>query len=162
MDDRPEDGRALLIREGTPADAPFIVGLGEEAFARFGDYRPVLEEFLARPEVCAWIAVEAGEPAGFALVERPPAANLADLVAIAVDAGRRRAGIGRALLERVVEDVAAQSAPALLVLTVAEDNPGAIALFREFGFRFVPGPFGRYAGGQNSRRMVRVVGPRSH
>jgi ribosomal protein S18 acetylase RimI-like enzyme len=160
--DRREDGGALLIRAGTTDDHPFVVGLGAVAFARFGDYDPVLREFLAHPDVSVWIAEAGPEPAGFALLERPAAApGFADLVAIAVDPRHRRKGVARALLAKAVDTVEERGEPGLLALTVADDNHGAIALFRSFGFEMIPGSLGRYAGGQTSRRMVRTVRPRS-
>jgi ribosomal protein S18 acetylase RimI-like enzyme len=135
-----------------------MVALGAAAFARFGDYDSIIREFLARNEVTSWVAEAAGERVGFALVERPAILpGFADLVAIAVEEGHRRRGIARSLLAEVVADSERRSEP-VLALTVAEDNPAAIALFRQCGFRMVPGTIGRYAGGQRSRRMVRTPG----
>lgn len=163
MDDRHEDGRAPLIREGTRDDVPFVVALGTVAFARFGDYDPVLREFLASPEVFLSIAQEGPAPVGFALLDRPVAVpGFADLVAIAVDAPHRRKGVARALLAAVIAEVEGGGAPGLLALTVADDNHAVIALFRSFGFEMVEGSLGRYAGGQRSRRMIRGVRPRSY
>jgi ribosomal protein S18 acetylase RimI-like enzyme len=151
----------LTVRRGSPADTPFIVGLGESAFARFGEYAPIMREFLGSPHVGSFIACSAGEPVGFALVEAPPGQpGLADLVAIAVAQPHRRTGVGRALLKSVLASREARDEPSVLVLTVADDNDGAIALFRAHGFAMVPGSFGLYAGGQTSRRMAKIVRPR--
>jgi ribosomal protein S18 acetylase RimI-like enzyme len=156
--DHPRDGGALTVRGGGRADAAYVVALGAIAFAPFGDYAPVMREFLASPEVVSFIAETSGEPVGFALLDRVPGSDgLADLVAIAVDARHRRAGIGRALLTRVIAACAEEPKASLLVLTVADGNDGAIALFRSMGFRMIPGSPGRYAGGQPSRRMGRSV-----
>ena len=161
MGDRPEDGSRLTIREGRPGDAAFVVGLGAVAFARFGDYGPIMEGFLASPDVASFVAEEARRRLGFALVDCPPAhPGLADLVAIAVDARHRRTGVGRALLSRVIATLEERAAPSMLVLTVADDNDAALALFRARGFELIPGSLGRYAGGQISHRMARVVLPR--
>ena len=154
------DGREArarrVIRAGTRNDHAFIVSLGAVAFARFGDYDPILREFLARDDVTSWIAETEGNGVGFALVERPTVlTGFADLVAIAVDPRHRRQGIARHLLDRVVLDSEGRGEP-LLALTVAEDNAAAIALFRSFAFRMIPGTLGLYAGGQRSRRMVRT------
>lgn len=158
MEDRARDEPGLTIREGRPADAPFVVGLGAVAFARFGDYGPIMEGFLASPDVWSVIAEAAGHHVGFALVELPPAhPDFADLVAIAVDARHRRTGVGRALLSRVIASREERGKPSLLVLTVADDNAGAIALFRSRGFKTIPGSLGRYAGGQTSHQMAKAV-----
>jgi ribosomal protein S18 acetylase RimI-like enzyme len=143
-------------------DHPFVLRLGAAAFARFGDYDPVLREFLAHPDVSLWIAEAGAEPVGFALLETPASVpGWADLVAIAVDPRLRRKGVARALLAKVVAVVEDGGRPGLLALTVADDNHGAIALFRSFGFQATGGSLGRYAGGQTSRRMVRAVRPGS-
>ena len=161
MDDRSEDGPGLTIRGGRPDDAPFIVGLGAVAFARFGDYGPIMREFLSSPDVVAFVAETAGAPVGFALVDVPPARpGFADLVAIAVDSRHRRTGVGRALLKRVIAASEERDWPSSLVLTVADDNAAAITLFRSQGFEMIPGALGRYAGGQTSRRMAKLVLPR--
>ena len=118
MGDRSHDGPGLTVREGRSDDAPFVVGLGADAFARFGDYGPIMRGFLASPDVAPFIAEAAGERVGFALVEAPPAhPGFADLVAIAVDPRHRRTGVGRALLSRVIASREGRSKPSLLVLT---------------------------------------------
>jgi len=156
--DRSEAGPGLTVRPGRPDDAQFVVALGAVAFARFGEYAPVMRGFLESGDVTSWIAERDGEPVGFALADTPAAyGGLADLVAIAVDARHRRAGVGRALLSRVIAACEQRGGLSLLILTVADDNHAAIALFRSFGFEMVPGLLGRYAGGQRSRRMARPV-----
>jgi [ribosomal protein S18]-alanine N-acetyltransferase len=161
MEDRARVGPGLTIRDGRPADAPYVVKLGAVAFARFGDYGPIMEGFLASPDVRSVIAEAAGHRVGFALVELPPAhPGFADLVAIAVDARHRRAGVGRALLSRVIASREERGEPSVLVLTVADDNPAAIALFRSRGFETIPDSLGRYTGGQASHRMAKTVLPR--
>lgn len=158
MGDRTEDGPGLIVRRGRRSDAGFIIGLGEAAFARFGDYGPIMEHFLASPDVTSYVAEETARPTGFALLDAPASQpGLADLVAIAVDPRHRRKGVGRALLTQVIADRERLRRPSLLLLTVAGDNDAAIALFRSEGFELVPGSTGRYAGGQESWRMVRPV-----
>jgi ribosomal-protein-alanine N-acetyltransferase len=135
---------------------------GTAAFARFGDYDPILRAFLAKDDVASWIAEVEGVAAGFALVERPPLLpGFADLVAIAVVPAHRRHGLASALLGTVIDD-AERRGEALLALTVAEDNAAAISLFSRFGFRMIAGSVGHYAGGQRSRRMVRHGGMPPH
>lgn len=161
MGDRAHAGPGLNVREGRPDDTPFVIGLGATAFSRFGDYGPIMSEFLADRDVRSLIAEEAGERVGFALVETPPNRPwLKDLVAIAVDAGHRRSGVGRSLLSRVIAILEEQKDASLLLLTVADDNEPAITLFRGLGFEMIPGVFGSYTGGQTSRQMARYVIPR--
>ena len=110
MGDRARAGPGLIVREGRPDDEAFVVGLGATAFARFGEYGPVMRAFLASPEVVSFIAEAAGERVGFALVDRPASPPaFADLVAIAVDPHHRRTGVGRALLLRVIASLEERS-----------------------------------------------------
>lgn len=161
MGDRPHDRPGLTIRAGRPDDGPFVIELGARAFARFGEYGPIMQEFLASPEVSSFIAEAEGSPVGFALLDAPEAhREIADLVAIAVDSRHRRQGVGHALLARVIASREERGQPSVLVLTVADDNDAAITLFRSHGFELLPGSFGRYAGGQTSRRMAKPVLPR--
>ncbi len=161
MGDRSHHGPGLTVREGRSDDAGFVVGLGAEAFARFGDYGPIMQEFHASPDVVSFIAEAAGERVGFALVDAPRThPGFADLVAIAVDPRHRRTGVGRFLLLRVIASREERREASLLALTVADDNDVAIALFRSLGFEMIPGVVGRYTGGQTSRGMARYVLPR--
>lgn len=158
MGDRPEAGPALGVRPALPADHPFVVDVGEDAFARFGEYRPILREFLASPVVRCFIAESSGDRAGFAMVGSiPEHPGVFDLVAIAVGPRYRRTGVGRVLLAHVIAVCEAPGASTLIVLTVADDNDAAIALFQLLGFAMVPGSSGRYSGGQISRRMIRAA-----
>jgi ribosomal protein S18 acetylase RimI-like enzyme len=156
--DRSEAGPELTVRRGDRTDDRFIVGLGTTAFARFGEYRSIMEGFLDEPEVTSYVAWENGARIGFALLDRPPSApGLADMVAIAVDPAHQRKGVGRALLARVIAECSSPGRISILTLTVAGDNDGAIALFRSEGFAMLAGSAGRYAGGQESWRMVRRI-----
>lgn len=79
------------------------------------------------------------EDAGF-LIGRAIAGE-AELLTLAVDPGRRRAGTGRRLLARFLEETRARGAGTAF-LEVASDNAGAIALYLEGGFE----PAGRRRG----------------
>lgn len=79
----------------------------------------------------AWIARDGDQIVGFAFLQ--VVADEAELHTIGVDRERRRAGVGRALLERAVEGVRARGA-ARLFLEVARDNPAAIALYESMAF----------------------------
>lgn len=69
-------------------------------------------------------------PSGFALGR--VIADEAELLTLAVDPARRRQGLGRALLAEV-EATARRRRAQRLFLEVAEDNAGALALYRGAG-----------------------------
>ena len=71
------------------------------------------------------------EPQGFALGRA--LAGEAELLTIAVLPGARRQGVGRRLVQKFLDEVAGLGA-ATVFLEVAEDNAGALALYRAAGF----------------------------
>jgi GNAT superfamily N-acetyltransferase len=67
------------------------------------------------------VAVEDDEVVGFLTLERHNPLS-AEITWMAVRADRRRAGIGRALIERAVDDLTGAGAELLCVLTMAESE----------------------------------------
>ncbi|MFC7376744.1 MULTISPECIES: GNAT family N-acetyltransferase [unclassified Brachybacterium] len=82
----------------------------------------------------------AGRPAavGRAALVEAGREQAAVLNAIAVDPGRRRRGLGRAVSQTLLSIAAVQGASRAL-LEVETDNPGALALYRTLGFRRLGG-----------------------
>jgi ribosomal protein S18 acetylase RimI-like enzyme len=95
---------------------------------------------LDHPDVVLLVAEQGGEVIGYAyaglegtdyMALRGPAGALYDIV---VDPARRRSGVGRMLLDAAVAALEARGAPQI-VLSTAEGNVAAQALFRSAGFR---------------------------
>ena len=154
----------MLLRPATKADESFIRELSTEAFAPFGDYRDLLPNWTAVPGVSCWIAEERG-PCGFVMVgfyygDAARTWVYGDMLAIAVSAHKRGAGLGRLLLRHAIA-VAEQARTGLdvreLRLTVAEDNARARHLFASEGFEVSNERHGRYDGGQVALRMTRPL-----
>ena len=160
-----------MIRRAEVADHPWIIATGAEAYAELGDYTRILPSWLEQPGVLAWIDHDvAGRGRGFAMLgfymEEPPPPPpqpqqvIADLLALAVQPGYQRRGIGTKLLEHVIE-VAERVAPTshirALRLTVAEHNVGAQRLYERAGFKLVD-VASTYDRGQRALRMVRPLG----
>ncbi len=108
--------------------------LGERAWTRQD-----MAELCASPGVNGVFLLSGGKEIGVALSR--VVADEAELLTIAVDAGHRRQGAGRALLEAVIERARAAGA-ASLFLEVGADNPAACSLYGQKDFRVV----GRRAG----------------
>jgi len=68
------------------------------------------------------VAVEEGEVVGFLTLERHDPRS-AEITWMAVRSDRRRRGVGRALIERAVDDLARDRVEFLSVLTMAESEP---------------------------------------
>ncbi len=100
--------------------------------------RDDLKYFLAQPGSLSFtVADDKNKLLGFAIVEvgfevRGPVGHI---VTIDVDPLQRRKGIGRALMQAMLDGLAAEGAVAVR-LEVAVDNPDAQSFYR--GFDFVP------------------------
>jgi ribosomal-protein-alanine N-acetyltransferase len=100
--------------------------------------RPAVEELLATPGAWGLIANVAASDgdiaAGFILAR--VVVDETDILSVGVHPQRQRNGIGRILVEAVIQ--AAETAGGEAVtLEVAEDNSGARALYASFGFAVV-------------------------
>ena len=125
------------IRLVGTADGPVLEALYAECFgeALATDMR---ESLLASPGMWASIAWdgegETGCAIGFAIARS--IAGEAEIISIGVRPDRRRCGVGTALLADALYRAVALAAEAVF-LEVAEDNSGAIALYRSAGFETV-------------------------
>jgi len=170
-----------LVRPATPADRGWVRVLAAEVFGSYGDYGRLVPEWMSGAGVKTIILTEAMDAAGFAVTcmarvpsTRGPAgapsvgaepgdASLAvDLMAIAIEPARQGRGLGRWLLEVVVEGAqelaSSTDLPIVEVtLTVAEDNEIARGLFTSAGFVAVGGGGGTYPGGQVALQMARPI-----
>lgn len=151
------------MREARASEHAAITRLGSEAFARFGDYRTSLAEWLSNPGIETLVAGPEAEAHGFtmvALLNDPAGVPEGCVLAIGVRADLQRSGLGRALLDAAVARLlneAPRWGVQRLVASVASDNAPALRLFHSAGFRDV-GASGRvYGSGQAARRLVRLV-----
>ncbi len=129
-------GDFVLNRLGA-LDLDLAARLHGEAFASFGERawtRQDIGELLASPGVAGWGLQSDGATIGFALCR--VAADEAELLTIAVEPDRHRRGAGRALLAAVMAH-ARESGAGSLFLEVGADNPAALALYAQAGFRAV-------------------------
>lgn len=80
----------------------------------------------------------------------------AEIVSIAVDPAARRSGIGNALIERLLDELAAAGA-ARVALMVRTDNLPAMRFYRAFGFRRVGLAPGYYEDGADAYLMRKLL-----
>ncbi len=154
------DAPTIELVAGTPGYADFVRDLSAVAFGRFGCYDATLPPQLGLPWIRCFVALADGEPAGFVMCSLEDAAvGEIDLIAIAVAEPWQSRGIGRRLLERAEEETRRLVAekPAILRLTVSEDNLRAREVFARFGFASVAGEGGRYPRGQVSLEMRKPI-----
>ncbi len=128
---------ALLVQQHHNFDQRRFLPTTSQTVDRYGSF---LASQLNEPDVVILVAEHEGRVIGYAfgalegydyLALRGPAAVLHDLL---VDSGHRGRGVGRALLQAVVETFTAREAPRL-VLSTAERNESAQRFFEQMGFR---------------------------
>jgi putative acetyltransferase len=138
----------IAVRPAEPADAARLVELsrlvaaepsgwllGSESERSAAEERRYLRAVRRHPDARVYVAVIDGEIVGRLSLARDPhpsSRHVADL-GLLVDAGHRRRGIGRRLLEEAVSWARA-SGVAKLELHVFPWNGPAIALYDSFGF----------------------------
>ena len=130
----------MKLRPATRADADALAQAHAASFAAPWSADEILR-FAEDPGGFALIAEEGDETAGFILCR--VMAGEAEVLTLAVRPTFRRRGIALALLEAAL-GLAARTAQAML-LEVAADNPGALALYARAGFRTVGQRAGYYA-----------------
>jgi ribosomal-protein-alanine N-acetyltransferase len=148
------------IRIVTTDDLDTIVVLELEVFAsRAWSPRSVEEEFTALGDTRQmWLAevTDDGSTKAVGYAVGRYVDDVADLQRVAVLPSRRRLGIGRELLDRVLDEAAARSCVRVL-LEVAADNAPAIALYEADGFREIDRRPRYYGGDVDAVIMQRHV-----
>jgi ribosomal-protein-alanine N-acetyltransferase len=127
-------------RRATRADGEALARAHAASFAASWSAKDILR-FAEDPGGFALIAEEGGETAGFILCR--VMAGEGEVLTLAVPPPFRRRGVASALLDAALA-LAAPTANAML-LEVAADNPGALALYARAGFRTVGQRSGYYA-----------------
>ena len=131
--------RTLRLRDAGVADVAILAALHAGCFEEAWSPQSMLE-VMGSPGVRAWMALVAAPrnvapggalPVGFAIARA--VTDEAELLSIGVLEKYRRQGLATQLLAQVVEFVAGRGVEKLF-LEVAEDNPGAQALYLAHGF----------------------------
>lgn len=121
----------IEVRAAASTDVDAIAAIEADSFPVAPWPRETFTDELARPHARMLVAVLDGEHVGFSCTWH--VVDEAHLLRIAVRPAARRAGIGRALLSRVIAD--ARAAGCVHVdLEVARGNAAALAFYRVAGF----------------------------
>ncbi len=118
------------VRLAVKADAAALSALHAASFDEGWSKRD-FDVWLARNEAFAILALAEREPIGFGLALA--AGDDAELLAIAVHPGRRRAGLGREIFRALDAEAEARLLKRWL-LEVARNNLPALGLYRSEGF----------------------------
>ena len=120
---------ALDIRRLTYADLPQIIAIERRAFPTPWSLAMFVLE-LSKPAGVCLTALRGGEMVGYLICSRYD--TVWHIMNVAVDPGRRREGIGTALLSDLLRRIDGHGAR--FTLEVRESNIGAIELYKRFGF----------------------------
>jgi ribosomal-protein-alanine N-acetyltransferase len=137
----------VRLRAAVPADIPRFAALQAASFETPWSAQ-ALDATLAGEGGVAFAAEIEGRVEGFVFAR--VAAGEAEILTIAVDPARRRAGLGERLAAAAIEAARAAGAEAVF-LEVATDNPAAIALYEKLGFA---------TAGRRRAYYPRLAGPR--
>ena len=142
-----EGGR---IRTGTPVDRDFVAALARRVFSEYGEYDRILPTCLDDPQFHTLVSEQEARPAGFCMLSIGD--GIGEVVAVAVDPLWQGQGIGKQLMQAIVEDARGMGLT-LLVLKTATRNLSAQGMFRRIGFEETGRMAGFYAGGQTAVGM---------
>jgi len=148
----------LSIRPAEASDADFIKTLSREAFEQYGSYDEMLPYWFRSGIGMTSLAWRGKRSVGYAMLARCQGEDLSlrvsEVLAVAVEAGARRRGIGDLLMGEMIGK-AEEFLVNTLVLHTAVDNLPAQALFKKHGFVPVRIKKGSYPRGQSALLMKR-------
>jgi ribosomal-protein-alanine N-acetyltransferase len=141
------------LRAALAGDAEMIAALAADALPEAWSVAGFRAQLESRGG-CAWIAVADGELVGYALGAR--AADELELRSIAVARSQRRSGLGRRLLDALLDAQRASGARSA-VLEVRASNRAALRLYAGAGFERRGERRRYYADGENAIVMARSL-----
>ena len=148
----------MHLRPFRPSDLETLYRIDQACFPPGVSYsRGELAAFIRHRSAVTWIAEENQEIVGFLIADRE-AKGAAHIVTIDVVEGRRRSGVGKALME-AVEDWARREGLRLIHLETAESNRAAQAFYQARGYRKLETIENYYADGEAAWIMVKSLGP---
>ena len=138
-------GEDIRFRHPVEADHPAIVALVDEWWGGRRIHHLLPRLWFQHFTGTSWLAeTESGRPAGFLVgYVSPDDPTVAYVHMVATDPNRRRRGLGRALYERFLDDVATRGAARVRAITWP-GNRVSVRFHEALGFRPVDG-----AGSQN-------------
>ena len=152
------------IRRARPDDLPFLRSLALEVFSIYGDYETILTDYFLSDGVYTYVAEKVRKgmaiPVGILMLAirklRRQENHIAEIVAIAVERGSQRYGIGSRLIDFAKQWPLSLSKKIPITeihLSVAETNLSGRSFFLRQGFEKMQDEPWRYPAGQKAFRM---------
>ena len=120
----------LQLRQMEHGDIEEVVSI-EKLYFNKSWSKKTFQKLLDHQDVEVWVALQGGDLLGYVVLQC--SGDEAELINIAVRKGKRKLGIGSALLSKTV-DVAVRLDVKKLFLEVRSSNQQAISLYERFGF----------------------------
>ena len=121
------------IRFVSPTDFDSLLQLENEVFTDQAWSKPAMLADLEAVHTQYLVAFDDGQLVGYAGLSSPAGSFQADINTIAVAESFRRRGVATELMTQLIE-LATRSGAEEMFLDVRADNPGAIELYKKFGF----------------------------
>ena len=158
----PKDIRGRVkLQHANPSDAHFIEQLSDKAFRVYGPYGSLISQWFESGLTFTLIAFLKQKPVGFAMMgsvsKGACPGHMGELLAIAVESGSRKRGIGTLLLKGV-ERKAAEWGVTRIGLHTAVDNIPARNLFEKNGYRIYGTRRRFYPAGQDAYKLIKEIG----
>ena len=151
--------RAITLRPARVDDALAMAAMSRDFIEAGLDWRyspQRIARIIGDRETIALVACDAAGVRGFAIMQFGD--ERAHLVLMCVQPAHRRLGIGRRLIEWLVES-ARVAGTVSIHLELRADNEGAQAFYRTLGFSETIVVAGYYEGRVSARRMLRLLRP---
>ncbi len=123
-----------MIREATARDLDALIDMENRSFGGDKISRRSMARLITRANATALVDVEEGRERGYALILYRKDTSMARLYSIVVHPDFRGLGLGLKLLEAAEKD-ALENDCVTMRLEVRKDNPAAMGLYREHGYR---------------------------
>ncbi len=163
MEGKPERLQ-ITIRAAEESDVEFAHSLSKKAFSQYGPYEDMLERWFQSGTTETLLALMEKRPVGFAMLGRHQgewgSRQIAELLAIAVEPGKQKKGIGNSLIQEIVRKASELGIETVALYTGIE-NMAAQKLFKKNGF--IPSKIKKsfYPRGQDALLMYNHIKSRS-
>jgi ribosomal-protein-alanine N-acetyltransferase len=124
---------AIELRRATPDDVDAIMELESATFTTDAWSSDSMASELASEHTFYLVAMDGERLAGYAGLLAPEGSGDGDIQTIAVSPFARRQGLGRLLMETLIDEAETRGASQVF-LEVRADNPNARALYDDLGF----------------------------
>ncbi len=150
----------ITLRQAKETDTGFIRSLSRKVFRIYGPYEELLPLWFESGITVTILALIGKKPVGFAMLGRPSqkwhSALVGELLGIAVEPNRHKAGIGNLLMREVIKRAERLNIE-MLILHTAPENLPAKRLFQKQGFVLSEVKKKFYPEGQDALMMQRSI-----